>query len=171
MFTFRFQTRRKPATSEIHLDSDEKSLHNANKLNKVLERNRKRYIMEIKTHQAIDPELCGKPVRLGDGSAVVELKTGPRMAVDDSGLVHGGFIFGLADHAAMIAVNHPNVVLGGANVRFLKPVKTNEFVTAEAKVISSEGKKQKVEVTVKREDTAVFEGEFTCFVLDKHILA
>lgn len=126
--------------------------------------------MRIKTHQEIDRELCGKPVRIGDGASTVEYETVARMAVDDSGLVHGGFIFGLADYAAMIAVNHPNVVLGGADVRFLKPVKTNERVIAEAKVVLSEGKKRKVEVTVKREGRPVFEGEFTCFVPDKHVL-
>jgi acyl dehydratase len=39
----------------------------------------------------------------------------------------------------MIAVNHPNVVLGAAEVKFLKPVKAGETVIAEAKV-----KKRKV---------------------------
>ena len=53
-----------------------------------------------------------------------------RMAADGSGLAHGGFIFGLADYAAMIAVNHPNVVLGAAEVRFLKPVVSGETVVA-----------------------------------------
>jgi acyl-coenzyme A thioesterase PaaI-like protein len=48
------------------------------------------------------------------------------MAVDDRGLVHGGFVFGLADHAAMLAVNDPNVVLGAASTRFLKPVRVGE---------------------------------------------
>ncbi len=92
------------------------------------------------------------------------------MAVDHSGLVHGGFIFGLADHAAMLAVNHPNVVLGGADVKFIKSVKINESLYAEAKVISSDGKKHIVTVVVKRENDAVFSGEFTCFVLEKHVL-
>jgi acyl-coenzyme A thioesterase PaaI-like protein len=44
------------------------------------------------------------------------------MAADQRGLVHGGFTFGLADYAAMVAVNDPNVVLGAAEVRFLAPV-------------------------------------------------
>ena len=126
--------------------------------------------MNILTHKSIDTELCGKPVKLEDGTSKVEYLTVPRMAADPSGLVHGGFIFGLADYAAMLAVNHPNVVLGGADVKFMKPVKTNESVYAEAKVVSSEGKKQSVDVVVKREDDVVFKGEFTCFVLEKHVL-
>jgi acyl-coenzyme A thioesterase PaaI-like protein len=91
--------------------------------------------------------------------------------VDETGLVHGGFIFGLADYAAMIAVNHPHVVLGSASARFLKPVRTDEVVVAEAKVTETEGKKQKVSVTVSRGEAKVFEGEFICFVLHKHVLS
>ncbi|HKL82437.1 MAG TPA: thioesterase, partial [Desulfobacter sp.] len=78
--------------------------------------------MNIITHQLIDNELCGTPLMVENGKSRVEYTTTSRMAADDSGLVHGGFIFGLADYAAMLAVNHPNVVLGGADVKFLKPV-------------------------------------------------
>jgi uncharacterized protein (TIGR00369 family) len=126
--------------------------------------------MEIITHQSIDSELCGKPVMVENGKSQVELTTTSRMAADDSGLVHGGFIFGLADYAAMLAVNHPNVVLGGADVKFLKPVKAGEFVHAQADVTSGSGKKQMVSVTVQRGDEVVFKGDFSCFVLEKHVL-
>ncbi len=57
-----------------------------------------------------------------------------------------------------------------ADVNFTKPVKIDESVCAEAKVVSSEGKKHIVDVVVKREDNVVFQGEFTCFVLEKHVL-
>ena len=89
--------------------------------------------MEIITHKAIDPDLCGTPVAVSDGYSRVEIATTARMAVDDKGLVHGGFVFGLADHAAMIAVNHPNVVLGSAEVKFVKPVRVGERIVAEAR--------------------------------------
>lgn len=126
--------------------------------------------MQILTHEKIDSELCGTPREVADGRSRVDLQTTPRMAVDDSGLVHGGFIFGLADYAAMIAVNHPNVVLGAAEVRFLKPVKVGESVTAQAVVESRSGKKQAVTVDVRRGDEPVFEGTFTCYVLEQHVL-
>ncbi len=124
----------------------------------------------IKTHTRINGALCGNAVALEDDYSRVELVTTGEMAVDTSGLVHGGFIFGLADYAAMIAVNHPNVVLGAADVKFVKPVRAGEFVVAEAKVESKKGKKQSVQVTVKNNNDICFEGEFTCFVLDKHVL-
>ena len=127
--------------------------------------------MNIETHQKIDPALCGRAVTLEKGASQVELKTLQQMSVDDSGLVHGGFVFGLADYAAMIAVNHPHVVLGAADVAFLKPVAVGETVTAEAKAGSPSGKKRPVQVTVFRGDAEVFKGTFTCFVLDRHVLA
>jgi acyl-coenzyme A thioesterase PaaI-like protein len=126
--------------------------------------------MKIRTHNSIDEGLCGTPLVLKEGYSKVQLLATQRMAVDDTGLVHGGFIFGLADYAAMIAVNHPNVVLGAADTKFLKPVKVDELVEAEAKVESTSGKKYMVSVTVKRDNIKVFEGNFTCFVLDKRVL-
>ncbi len=127
--------------------------------------------MEIITHQKIDRNLCGTPIELKQGFARVELKTTEVMAADDKGLVHGGFIFGLADYAAMIAVNHPLVVLGGAQVKFLKPVRVGESVTATAEITKIEGKKNVAAVSVEKADrTTVFSGELTCFVLDNHVL-
>jgi CheY-like chemotaxis protein/acyl-coenzyme A thioesterase PaaI-like protein len=126
--------------------------------------------MKIVTHQKIDRELCGSPMAVKERYSKVKLVITDQMAVDSSGLAHGGFIFGLADYAAMIAVNHPNVVLGSADVKFLKPVRTNETVVAEARVDLEAGKKRKVSVIVQMGDEKVFEGVFTCFVLEKHVL-
>jgi uncharacterized protein (TIGR00369 family) len=92
---------------------------------------------EVRTHRTIDRALCGEPLEVGGGRARVVLDTEPRMAADERGLVHGGFAFGLADHAAMLAVNHPNVVLAGAEVRFLRPVRAGERLVAEAELEAS----------------------------------
>jgi len=126
--------------------------------------------MDIKTHRSIDQDLCGRPLLVKQGFSQVELTTTDRMAVDDPGLVHGGFVFGLADYAAMIAVNHPHVVLGAAEVNFKKPVRVGETIIAEAEVTESQGRKQLVRVAVRRGDDLLFEGEFLCFVLDPHVL-
>lgn len=127
--------------------------------------------MKVCTHEKIDQTLCGKPIFTEDGSSKVKLLTSSNMTVDDFGLVHGGFVFGLADHAAMIAVNHPNVVLGAAEVKFLKPVKAGQSLVAEAAVTNESGKKRLVNVVVKNDDMEVFEGIFSCFVLEKHVLS
>jgi uncharacterized protein (TIGR00369 family) len=127
--------------------------------------------MKISTHQGIDPALCGRPVEVSQGRSRVELRTLDRMAADDSGLVHGGFIFGLADYAAMIAVNHPHVVLGAADVKFLKPALVGMTVVANATVEEIRGKKQWVAVSVDNDGQTLFQGMFTCIVLDQHVVA
>jgi len=127
--------------------------------------------MNTNTHDKIDYNLCGTPIDIREGYARVELKTYSKMIVDSHLLIHGGFVFGLADHAAMLAVNHPNVVLASATVKFLKPVQQNEKLIAEATVVSVEGKKQQVDVKVMRDQELVFEGQLICFILKKHVLA
>ncbi len=122
------------------------------------------------THLKINADLCGRILEITEKGSKVTLKVTPNMAVDDKGLIHGGFVFGLADYAAMVAVNHPNVVLGGANVKFLKPVKAGETLVATALKQEPAGKKQVVKVDVVRGDVPVFSGDFTCFVLEKHVL-
>jgi acyl-coenzyme A thioesterase PaaI-like protein len=122
------------------------------------------------THLAIAPGLVGEPLELAAGSASVALMTQPEMAADERGLVHGGFVFGLADYAAMLAVNHPHVVLGGAEVRFLKPVAVGERLVSRATVEESDGRKSRVRVEVRRGEETVMSGSFVCFTLERHVL-
>ena len=126
--------------------------------------------MDPNTHLRIDRSLCGEPVELGDGTAVVELTTTAAMAADERGLVHGGFVFGLADYAAMLAVNHPNVVLAAAETKFSAPVLVGERVRANARVASREGKRATVDVEVTRGETAVFSGTFHTATPSTHVL-
>jgi len=105
--------------------------------------------MEIRTHRRIDQSLSGVPVELSQGKAVIKLKTDERMVADEYGLIHGGFIFSLADYASMLAVNEETVVLAKAEVKFLKPIILGDELTAVAEVKSVEGKKRLVFVEVK----------------------
>ena len=107
---------------------------------------------------------------LREGFARVELQPDPQTRADESGLVHGGFLFGMADYAAMLAVNHPNVVLGSAQVRFLKPVRVGEALKAEATLLDQEGNKKIVTVDVSRGQETVLTGEFICFTPAQHVL-
>ena len=125
--------------------------------------------MQPRTHLATSQTLVGRVLELSDGKAKTALTTTADMAVDSRGLVHGGFVFGLADYAAMLAVNDPNVVLGGAEVRFLAPVAVGSEVVAQADVTSQDGKKRQVDVSATCGGTTVFLGSFTCFVLPNHV--
>ncbi|MFA5869469.1 MAG: hotdog domain-containing protein [Candidatus Bathyarchaeia archaeon] len=127
--------------------------------------------MRVKTHEGVSAGLVGSPVEVVDGErAIARLETVDEMAADQTGLVHGGFTFGLADYAAMLAVNHPHVVLGSAQVKFTAPVRVGETMTAEAKVTTVDGKRSDVSVEVKVGDRRVFTGTFTCYTLEKHVL-
>src|SRR5205823_9068457 len=114
-----------------------------------------RLLMEQRTHEKISAHLCGRPVELSEGRARVLLETNRDMAADERGLVHGGFTFGLADYAAMLAVNEPTVVLASAQVKFLGPVVAGDRVEAEASVERSEGRKRWVKVVVRRDGATV----------------
>ncbi len=128
--------------------------------------------MEQNTHHEINKELCGIPVEIKNDYCLVRLDTNTTMQADSSGLIHGGFIFGAADYAAMVAVNHPHVVLGSADVKFLKPVKVRDTVYAEARVVDKKDNKRIVSVTARVEkENDIFKGTFTCFVLEKHVLS
>lgn len=127
-------------------------------------------VIKPNTHLAISPTWVGSAVELTDGRASARLETRAEMCADDAGLVHGGFAFGLADYAAMLAVNDPHVVLGAAETKFLAPVRCGEVMVASATVVEQKGKKRQVECRVAVGDRMVFEGRFTCFVLDRHVL-
>ncbi|MDK2869307.1 MAG: hypothetical protein PWP39_542 [Pyrococcus sp.] len=126
--------------------------------------------MEQRTHKLTSERLVGKPRLIMKGYSEVELETIDEMKVDEKGLVHGGFTFGLADYAAMLAVNEPTVVLGKAEVRFTKPVKVGDVLLAKAQVVEDQGKKKIVDVKVYKGEEVVLEGKFYCYVLDKHVL-
>jgi len=126
-------------------------------------------MIKSRTHLCISPEWVGEAIALAEGRAEVRLTTRQEMVADERGLVHGGFTFGLADYAAMLAVNDPHVVLGAAEVRFLAPVSRGEILFASAEVVESAGKKHLVKCTIST-DRPVFEGTFTCFVLSGHVL-
>lgn len=124
-----------------------------------------------RTHLLTSKELVGEVIELGEGFSKVKLKTKEHMKVDGHGLVHGGFTFGLADYAAMLAVNEPTVVLGKAEVKFTKPVKVGDELLAEARIKEDIGKKKIVFVEVfNQKNEKVFEGTFHCYVLEKHVL-
>lgn len=122
------------------------------------------------THPRADPTWVGRCAEQSPGCATATLTARPEMAVDDRGLVHGGFVFGLADYAAMLAVDDPNVVLGAADLRLLRPVQVGDALVAEAVIESASGKKRVVKVAVRRGETEVLTGTFTAFVLDRHVL-
>ena len=127
--------------------------------------------IERATHLGIDESWCGRAEELTPGRAVVTWRAPAAAAVDEEGLVHGGFTFGVADHAAMLAVNDPAVVLIGSQVRFVAPVAVGDLVVAEARVLGEEGRRRRVHCVASVGGEPVLDGEFECVLAKEHPLS
>jgi acyl-coenzyme A thioesterase PaaI-like protein len=125
--------------------------------------------IELKTHKKFLPKY-GKLIELKKDYAKVVLETTEEMVVDEYGLIHGGFTFGAADFCAMATVNEPFVVLVRNQSSFLAPVKVGDSVIFESEVLMKDKRKWEVKVIGKIKDIKVFEGTFSCVILDKHVL-
>jgi len=126
--------------------------------------------IELKTHLKFNPKF-GRLVEITENGAKVVLETNEEMAVDEEGLVHGGFTFGAADFCAMASVNEPFVVLVKAtNCEFMAPVKVGDVVEFIGEILMKEKRKVEVKVTGTLNEIKVFEGIFSCVILDKHVL-
>ena len=126
--------------------------------------------MEQNTHLKINTKLCGEVVELAKGYAKVRLKTDAKMAADEEGLIHGGFIFGAADFAARCAVNEPNVVLTGSTCRFIAPSAKGDVIDFEANLVEHDGPKGVVEVVGHCNGRDVFTATFKTYVTKEHVL-
>lgn len=124
-----------------------------------------------KTHMLIDASLVGSILEITPGGSKVKFELLPSMRVDAQNLVHGGFVFGAADYAAMLAVNHPYVVLHNAETRFRMPCRVGDLLIVTANVIVQDSRKPVVAVSaVNQAGIEVFSGSFSCVVLAKHVL-
>ena len=126
--------------------------------------------IELNTHKKINQTLCGKLIEQKDKYAKVKLEAIEDMAVDELGLIHGGFTFSAADFCAMATINHPNIVLTNSKSKFLAPVKIGDVIIFESEVIFDDDKKQEIKVVGKINDIKVYEGIFDSVILKKHVL-
>ncbi len=124
---------------------------------------------ELKTHLKFNPKF-GRLIDITDTGAKVILETTEDMAVDEEGLVHGGFTFSAADFCAMASVNEPYVVLVKAtDCEFMAPVKVGDVIEFQGEILIKEKRKVEVKVTGKLKEIKVFEGIFSCVILDMHV--
>jgi acyl-coenzyme A thioesterase PaaI-like protein len=128
--------------------------------------------MTINTHLEINEDLCGRVTEMLPGRCTVEFNPMPQMRADDRGLVHGGFIFGAADYAAMLAVNDPHVVLARAEVQFMKPTRVGERLVFKAAATPGDHpRRSSVEVhALDANGEEVFRGVFSCAIPTRHVL-
>jgi len=124
----------------------------------------------LKTHLKFNSKF-GRLIEITQTGAKVILETTEDMAVDEEGLIHGGFTFGAADFCAMASVNEPFVVLVKATeCEFMVPIKIGQSIEFEGEKLIKEKRKVEVRVTGRLKEIKVFEGIFSCVILEKHVL-
>ena len=95
---------------------------------------------------------------LAPGSATVTVTVGETM-VNGRGITHGGYVFLLADTAFALACNgyEDSAVAARADIRFLRPTRLGDTLTAVATEQARGGRSGIYDVTVRNGDTVVAE--------------
>ncbi|MEU0388780.1 hydroxyphenylacetyl-CoA thioesterase PaaI [Streptomyces chartreusis] len=94
----------------------------------------------------------------GEGAAVLRMTVTPAM-VNGHGIVHGGYVFLLADSAFACACNShgPTTVAAGADITFVAPAYEGDVLVARAEERTRYGRSGLYDVTVLRGDTVIAE--------------
>ena len=97
-------------------------------------------------------------VEAGDGAALVRMRVTGAM-VNGHGMVHGGFVFLLADTAFACACNShgPVTVAAGADISFVRPAQVGDLLAASAQERVTSGRSGIYDVTVTRDGDVVAE--------------
>lgn len=105
------------------------------------------------------------------GKASVQLEATSKMTLDKSGLVHSGYLFSASAYAALLAVNDPNAIVIGAEVKFLAPIEVGNEVVFKAETLQEDTKKREVKVEGFVLDIKIFDAMFFVAVFDRHVLS
>ncbi|MYS93698.1 hydroxyphenylacetyl-CoA thioesterase PaaI [Streptomyces sp. SID5464] len=94
----------------------------------------------------------------GEGTAALRMTVTPAM-VNCHGMVHGGYVFLLADSAFACACNShgPMTVAAGADITFVAPAHEGDVLVARAEERTRYGRSGLYDVTVLRGDTVIAE--------------
>ena len=117
----------------------------------------------------MSPNIVGELLELYHNKAVVRFTPTDRMTMDQSKMIHAGFVFNSASFAAMAAINKKNSVLIAAAVKFLAPIELGHEITFKAEAIQNETKKCEVKVEGYLLDIKIFDSIFHIAVFDKKI--
>ena len=116
----------------------------------------------------INFKFSGELVGLANNLSKVIFTPVPEMCVD-SRLIHSGFIFSAASHAALTALNKKNSLIIGADIKFLAPIELGHEVIFKAEALQDDTKKCEVKVEGFLLDIKIFYGMFYIAVFDKKI--
>ena len=108
---------------------------------------------------------------LKNRQASVMLETTSKMILDKSGLVHTGNLYSSAAYSALLAVNNPNAIIIGVEMKFLAPIELGNEVLFKAQCLQEDTKKREVKVEGFVLDIKIFDAMFFVAVFDKHNLS
>ena len=117
----------------------------------------------------MSPNIVGELLELYRNKAVVKFTPNERMTMDESKMIHAGFVFNSASFAAMAAINKKYSVLIAADVKFLAPIELGHEVIFKAEAIQSDTNKCDVKVEGYLLDIKIFDSLFHIAVFDKKI--
>lgn len=111
-------------------------------------------------------EIIGELIDLNLGKdGISMLEATEEMALSNTGVVRGHFIFAQANSLAVSLVDSEVALTGSATVRYHRPVRVGERLIAKAKVREIKKNRYVIDVETRIEDEKVFTGEFLAFAL------
>lgn len=111
------------------------------------------------TGQLIDVDLNHR------GTSILE--TTQEMTPERGQIIRGHYLFAQANSLAVAIIDADIVLTGAAKIRFRRPVFVDERLIAKAMVNTRRDNKFFVEIIISREDSRVFEGNFTMVALGR----
>ena len=124
---------------------------------------------DLQVCTSMPSNIVGELVELYRDKAVVRFRPNERMIMDESKMIHAGFVFNAASFAAMAAINKKYSVLIASDVKFLAPIELGHEITFKAQAIQSDTKKCEVKVEGFLLDIKIFDSLFHIAVFDKKI--
>lgn len=124
---------------------------------------------DLEVCTGMSSNVVGELIELYKNKAIVRFTPTERMIMDDSKMIHTGFVFNAASFAAMAAINKKYSVLIAADVKFLAPIELGHEVTFKADAIQGDTKKCEVKVEGYLLDIKILDSIFHIAVFDKKI--
>ena len=124
---------------------------------------------DLQVCTSMPSNIVGELIELYRNKAVVRFRPNERMIMDESKMIHAGFVFNAASFAAMAAINKKYSVLIASDVKFLAPIELGHEITFKAQAIQSDTKKCEVKVEGFLLDIKIFDSLFHIAVFDKKI--
>lgn len=124
---------------------------------------------DLQVCTSMPANIVGELVELYHNKAIVRFRPNERMIMDESKMIHAGFVFNAASFAAMAAINKKYSVLIASDVKFLAPIELGHEVVFKAQAVQSDTKKCEVKVEGFLLDIKIFDSLFHIAVFDKKI--